>query len=243
MSIQVLDIYSGNAFNAEKEKATGTDAVIIKAGQGHAVYPYKAQVEQCKAVGLPYGLYWLCDARYSPEGHKAAIKTAFPTGDFGPLGLWLDVEKPLIAMPDWIYGKLPYAYYKPVESVWRGVYLYTGRYPGWYTSPGAWNVICWAMPVSLQDEIAEKADLWTAQYNNKIISPDLYGGWKRLNKWNLWQYQEGPDYSVWNGDEQSFREHFRLSIPEPEPVPMDSWIDGYNTALRDMRIKIEELVQ
>ena len=34
MTKQILDIYSGNRIDVEREVATGTDAVIVKAGQG-----------------------------------------------------------------------------------------------------------------------------------------------------------------------------------------------------------------
>lgn len=215
-SVQILDIYSGNKFDAEAEKATGVDGVIIKAGQGQNsgylrdAYPH---IAACARVGLPIGFYWLVDARYSPESHKAAIKAAFPAGDFGPLGLWLDVEKPALWMTDFVYRALPYAYYKPVESVWRGVHAYTGKYPGIYTSPGAWNLIMSAMPVTLQQEFAAKCDLWLAHYG--VAVPRLVGAW---TKYTMWQYQGEPDYSIFNGSEEEFASRLGSAPKPPEPA-------------------------
>lgn len=212
MTLQVLDIVDGNAFDAAKEKATGTDGVIIKAGQGKLEYRWKIYADQCESAGLPWGVYWVVDARYSPESHKAAIKLAFPTGYFGKLGMWLDVEKPVTWWPDWLYRAQPYAYYKPIESIWRGVQAYSGTYPGWYTSAGAWDLICPAMPLSLQQEIASKCDLWIANYG--VSTPKMRGAW---GKWVMWQYQEGPDYSVVNQDWWDLK--FGPAIP-PEPIPV-----------------------
>lgn len=167
------------------------------------------------AVGITHGLYWVVDARYDPVGQKAAIRTAFPNGDFGKLGLWLDIEKPRISMTDAEYRSLPFAYYRPVESVWRGVQSYTGVYPGWYTNLGSWSLILSGMPISLQDEVAEKALLWTAQYNSSISSPELYGGWLRNGRWCFWQYREGPDYNWFNGDRSLFESTFNIDSTTP----------------------------
>jgi GH25 family lysozyme M1 (1,4-beta-N-acetylmuramidase) len=217
MSIQVLDVYSGNDFDLKEEKAIGVDAVIFKAGQGQlGDFPRVRPdyIREAEDNGLLWGTYWLVDARYTPESQKAALKQWFPTGDFGPLGLWLDVEKPMIWMPDLIYRRLPYAYYKPIESVWRSMKEWSGEYPGWYTCPGAWQLICSAMPRSLQVEIAANARLWTAQY--KTSAPDVYGAWEKPT---MWQYQGEPDYSIVL-DEAWWAEKTGTNVPPvPTPIP------------------------
>ena len=194
MTIQILDIFADNKFDADAEKATGTDGVIIKAGQGQYAEYFARKcnyIDECKRVGLPWGVYWVVDARYSPESQKAAIKAKFKTqADFGPLGMWLDCEKPTVFMTDWMYSKLPYAYYKPIESIAQMILQTYGKQPGIYTSPGAWKLIFGACPKTDQDWFAQ-APLWTAQYGVK--SPTLYGSWKAPL---MWQYQESPDYSV-----------------------------------------------
>jgi hypothetical protein len=189
-NLNVIDLVDGNAFEH------GADGYIIKAGQGQLEYKWRDLVALAKVEGKPWGLYWLVDARYSPESHKAAIKTAFPTGDFGALGLWLDIEKPILGMKDAEYAKLPYGYYKPVESVWRGVQAYTGIYPGMYFGPGSWDLIMWATPTSLQVEFAQKCSAWISHYTSNA-QPDMRGMW---GSWALWQWREGPDYNRVNDD-------------------------------------------
>ena len=202
MTIQILDIFSDNKFDADREKATGTDAVIIKAGQG--TWPdYFAKgcnyIDECKRVGLPWGVYWLVDPRYSPESQKAAIKSVFKTqADFGPLGMWLDCEKPTLSMTDGQYMKLPYAYYKPIESIAQMLLQVYGKQPGIYTSLSAWKLIFGACPKAVRDWFAQ-APLWTAQYGVK--APMMYGSWLKPF---MWQYQGEPDYSVFMGTDAEF---------------------------------------
>lgn len=216
MTIRILDIYSGNRVDLAHEQATGTDAVIIKGGQGqYQEYRYKKCdfIAQCDALGLPYGIYWQMDARYSPESHKAAIKNSFPDANFGKLGLYLACELPYYPLPDWLYGKMPYAYYKPIESVWRGMKTFSGKYPNIYCSISKWNLIFGKMPAALKQEFADNCMLWQAQY--KVIKPDHVGLWP---SWTLWQYTENPDYSVFNGDEAQFRALFNLDGAPPVPA-------------------------
>lgn len=183
-TLNIIDLVDGNKWEG------GADGYIVKAGQGQLEYNWRDLVALAEAEGKPWGLYWVCDSRYSPESQKAAIKKAFPTGDFGQLGLWLDVEKPRIDMTDADYRKTAYPYYKPIESIWRGVEAYTGVYPGWYFGPGSWDLICSAMPKVLQDEIAAECDAWIAHYG--AVTPSMRGSWV---SWVMWQWREGPDYN------------------------------------------------
>jgi len=230
MPIQILDIYQGNPFNAVQEKATGTNAVLIKAGQGGTqdYLEHKCgYIEQCDHAGLPWGVYWQMDARYSPERHKAALKAFRDVIGFGQLGLWLACEKPFYPCPDWLYARMPYAFYKPVESIWRGLFEYTGVYPGIYTSPAMFKLIFGQCPLLLQYEFAEKARLWVAQY--QVEKPDKIGPW---SKYCFWQYQGEPDYSVFGGTDDEFYKFAGIAhdAPEPEPVPADP---RYIKLLRD----------
>lgn len=209
--IKILDIYSANPFDADKEKATGTNGVIVKAGQGHAVYKHRHFLDECDRVGLPWGVYWLSDARYSPEGHKRAVKNTFPDGNFGKLGMWIDVEKPLIAMPDMMYRMLPYRYAEPIISLINGIIEYSGHRPGIYTSKGAYNLILSGAEVPDRDFLGT-LPLWTAQYNPHITRPDLYGSW---TTWRYWQFREGPDHSSFNGTDIKFYEMIGAIPPLP----------------------------
>lgn len=252
MSIQLLDIYSNNRVNFEQEKATGTDGIFLKGGQGE--WPDVPRVhpewfDQIDALDIPRGIYWQMDARISPEKHKAAIKRLFPDGNFGKLGLWLAVELPFYPLPDFMYWRFPYAGYKMIESVWRGVFAYTGKYPGIYTSISKWNLIFGACPLSLQAEFAEESKLWVAQY--KVAQPSKIGAWGE--DYTFWQYTENPDYNVYKGTEAEFRFEFGIGesapapLPVPDPVPTpDNPFDVLKTyelkTLRNGEVKINEVL-
>ena len=241
MSIQILDIYQGNKFDAEQEKATGTDAVLIKGGQGE-YQDYAAHdchyIDDCERVGLPWGIFWQMDARYSPEKHKAALKLFHDKEGFGRLGLWLACEKPFYPLPDFLYSKMPYAYYKPIESVWRGMFDYSGAYPGIYTSPAMWKLIFSACPLSLQQEFACKAKLWVAQYG--VTAPDQIGQWKT---YHFWQYEAEPDYSVFSGAESDFTDWYDLPAAAPISEPPAPTVSEDRAAILDEAIKAIEAIK
>jgi GH25 family lysozyme M1 (1,4-beta-N-acetylmuramidase) len=209
--MKILDVYSQNRFDFLTEKQNGVIGIIFKGGQGE--WPDVPRVHpewfaQCEAAGLAWGVYWLVDGRYSPERHKAAIYRMFPNG-FGKLGLWLDCEKPVLSMTEADYRKLPYAFHPPIESIARGVERECGKLPGIYTSPGAWRLIFGGAPADIQKWFATMP-LWTAQY--KTSRPDLYGAWER---WTFWQYQESPDYSIYNGTDDELLRFIESGQPQP----------------------------
>jgi GH25 family lysozyme M1 (1,4-beta-N-acetylmuramidase) len=216
MTIQILDIYQGNKYDPQQEASTGTDAVLIKGGQGEYLdlEAHKSTyIADTEAAGLPWGIFWQMDARYSPEKHKAAIKGFYDRHGFGRLGLWLACEYPFYPCTDWIYGRMPYAYYKPIESVWRGIAEYTGKVPGIYTSISKWRLIFGLSPLALQQEFATKAKLWVAQY--KISKPDQIGQWPN---WWFWQYMAEPDYSIFIGSDDGFYALYGTPTPTVPPV-------------------------
>ncbi len=230
MSIQILDLYPGSKFDLDLELNTGTDGVILKAGQGQLEYAWLERAKLCAQAGLPWGVYWVVDARYSPESHKAAIKAVFPDGNFGPLGIWLDVEKPQWMMTDSAYRRLPYAYYKTVESIVQGIIAHSGKKPGIYTSLSAFK-LCFGIVPQIKLEWFAELPLWTAQY--KVSAPQLYGAWQ---KWTLWQYQKNPDYSVFNGSEIEFRSEFnlvgaQLAVPASEGKPPKTDVGAHKVTL------------
>ena len=229
MTTQILDVYHGNKFDAGQEKATGTNAVLIKGGQGEFqdyLESHCNYIEQCDRAGLPLGIYWQIDARYSPEKHKAAIKDFDEAIGFGDLGLWLACEKPFYPCPDFLYSRMPYAFYKPIESIWRGITQSTGVPPGIYTSLGMWRLIFNQCPLPLQQEFAEKSKLWVAQY--KVSKPSQIGQWPN---YHFWQYQAEPDYSVFNGTDASFQfQYGGQYIPEPPPPVEDPANGGTGNA-------------
>ena len=183
-NLNVIDLGADNDFES------GGDGYILKGGQGEVEYDWQHFIPLIEAEHKPRGIYWVPDSRYAPEGQKAGIKTAFPTGWFGALGLWLDIEKPNINMTDADYNKTPFKGYKLVESIWRSVFDYAGFYPGMYFSPGSWDLIMSGAPVALQVEFAEKCKLWIAHHG--AVKPELRGLWP---DWALWQWRGEPDYN------------------------------------------------
>lgn len=220
---QILDIYSGNRVDFAREKATGTDGILIKLGQGQ--YPdYLAKkcdfIQRTLDVGLPWGGFWQMDARYSPESTKAAIKQTLDVVGYGKLGFSLAVEFPYYPMPDFVYWTFPYCNYKNIESVWRGVYAHDNRYPDFYSSVSKWNLIMGSYTNpdprkasrALQEEFAKLARKWAAQYG--VQAPDPWGAWGSHYDW--WQYTRDPDYSVM---EDELYNKLVGATPEPEPEP------------------------
>lgn len=210
---KILDVYYGNKFDADREKATGTAGVLIKLGQG-GYAEYRAHhcdfIDRAVRAGLPWGGFWQMDARQSPDAHKAAIRSY---ADYGPLairGPWLAVEKPFYPCPEWVYNRMPYAGYKMIESVWRGV-----NYPGFYSSWGMWKLVMGSAPMALQQEMADRSPiLWAAQYG--VTQPTLFGAW---HKYGLWQFQEDPDYSVISGETLTAILSGATTPVPPVPVP------------------------
>lgn len=211
---QIRNLAIGEKINFDAEKNQGTDGFIFKLGQGqHIEQDVHKLVSEADRVGLPWGYTWQQDARFSPESHKASIKLALPDGNTGKLKLWLAVELPFYPCPNWMYMAFPYAWYKPMESVWRGISEYLGYDLGIYTSASKWSFICGKMPLVLQQEFANKALLWEAQY--KVAVPDKCGAWSR---YTMWQYQENPDYSIIS--DEDFAQLIGDSVPVTPPVPV-----------------------
>ena len=217
--IQILDIDESSAFNAPHEKATGTNAVIIKGGQGMLAYNCQPLIDQCKAAGLPYGIYWLVDARYHSTDHFTAIQKAFPTKDFGQLGLWLDWENPNPSLypKNSDYNKLPYAGYRDCSGLITLLKGWTSNLKGLYTGLGFWNdrAVPNGDPAAqgTAEWFAAQCMLWFARYTYaEVTDPGKLGAW---NKWTLWQYQEGPDFSTFNGTDDEFNQLFGLTSAPP----------------------------
>jgi GH25 family lysozyme M1 (1,4-beta-N-acetylmuramidase) len=223
MAIKFIDLYSGNdPFKPEKIMADGYTGVIFKAGQGSwADCPRyrKDWWQRAKDAGLLVGWYWLCDSRYHSSMHIHEMEAWKIFNDVGQLGLWVDMEKPMIAMTETTYWKTPYAGYKNVVDF---VYLLHGKgiNPGIYTGPGAYELIMRGAPKSAHDYLAQHK-LWTAQYPYVYIpgisKPKLYGSWQA---WEFWQYQEGPDINIFNGTDQQFYLSYGGYVsPNPPPEP------------------------
>ncbi len=224
-NIKIIDVYSANRISFQQMVADGFVGVIFKAGQG--MWPDVPRVkktwwQEAKSAGLMRGWYWLKDARYKPSLEFEALQKA--TGlDFGELGMWIDVEKPVISMKERDYNRLPYRGYKFVyDLMYRvqqtGASGFNERLPGVYTSPGAFKLILSGASTESQKWFAQ-APLWTAQYywfyREGISRPVMYGQWQK-EVW--WQYRENPDHNIFNGTQAEFEafHSFEYTPPTPE---------------------------
>jgi hypothetical protein len=216
--IKLLDTYSGGAFTPDKWKAEGYTGVIFKAGQGQWADVPRYHPEwwtRAKEAGLMTGWYWLADSRHKSADHITEMERVNLFADLGELGLWLDVEKPVISMTEAGYWSTKYAGYKNVIDLAYLLKLKNIHF-GIYTGPGAYELVFRNAPKDAHDYIAQ-FDLWTAQYPYVFIAgiskPKLYGSWKT---WTLWQYREGPDVNIFNGTDAEF---FLYFDSEPTTTP------------------------
>ena len=231
--ITILDIDPSNAFDAQSEKAKGTAGVIIKGGQGMLAYNFQPLVDQCSAAGLPYGIYWLVDARYHSTDHFAEIQKAFPNG-FGQLGLWLDWENPNPSLypTNAAYNKLPYAGYKDISGLIVILKGWTNQLKGIYTAPDFWNnrIVPHGDPnvQGTAEWFAKVCALWLARYIGG--DPGTIGAWPA---YTIWQYQQNPDYSSFNGTQDQFNAFFSVTPPAPVPAPTPASTSDYNQGFND----------
>jgi hypothetical protein len=223
MTIKLIDLYSGNDFKPDKLIADGFTGVIFKGGQGGwADCPryHSEWWKQAKDAGLLVGWYWLCDSRYHSTAHVREMNAWKIFDDVGQLGLWIDVEKPMIGMTEKEYWLTPYAGYKNVVDL---VYLVNGDGKGVdvgiYTGPGAYELIMRGAPITAHDYLGAHK-LWTAQYPwvyvPGISKPKLYGSWFT---WEFWQYQEGPDINIYNGTNEEFFAKYGGQVNPIPPEP------------------------
>ena len=208
----------------------GYSGVIFKAGQGEwaAVPRYHPDWwQKAKDAGLKRGWYWLVDSRYPASDHITEMEKFHIFDDLGELGLWADVEKPIITMEDGEYKDTPYS---GASNVVDFVYLVRnkGHKIGIYTAPGPFELICGGASKERKDYLAE-CELWTAQYTNQP-TPQLYGSWK---SYVWWQVREGPDVNVFNGTDAEF--YAKYGGVMPPSTQGESMLKG--TVLVDLNIR------
>lgn len=215
MEIKVIDTYSNGEFAPAKWVGEGYSGVIFKAGQGAWADVPRYRPDWwviAKSYGLLRGWYWLCDSRQHSSAHINEMEKFGIFRDLGELGLWVDVEKPMISMTEATYWKTKYAGHTNLVDF---AYLLElrGVVPGIYTGPGAYELVTRKASKSYHDYLG-KFDLWTAQYYNNYIpgvsKPRLYGSWK---KWVWWQWREGPDINIFNGTAEEFAEKYATNVP------------------------------
>ena len=230
MTIKIIDLYSGNKFEPAKILTEGYTGVIFKGGQGGWADCPRVHPEWWKIAadyGLYRGWYWLCDSRFPAPYHIEEMKRFKIFQDVGELGIWIDMEKPVLSMTERDYWKTTYAGHRNVVDFAYLIHT-EGHIPGIYTGPGAYELIMRGAPLYSHEYLATN-DLWTAQYPYVFVpgvsKPKLYGKW---TDWTWWQYREGPDVNLFNGTYDQFIIKYGDApeeIPEepntgePMPVP------------------------
>jgi GH25 family lysozyme M1 (1,4-beta-N-acetylmuramidase) len=228
-SVQIIDLYSGNNFDAAQIVAQGYGGVIFKAGQGGwaDVPRYRGDWwRQAGQYGLLRGWYWLADSRYSAGYHLDEIRRWFPDplALNSELGFWVDIEKPRVSMTEADYRKTKYHGHRNVLELIAGLEA-MGVRPGVYTGPGAYGLVFENASFPAHNAAAFRADgtqrdLWTAQYPwiylPGVSRPSLYGSFK---KWTFWQWREGPDVNIYNGTQDEFAAAY--GEPPLPPLPPD----------------------
>lgn len=220
--VKLVDIYSGNTRESMADlKAQGYSGVWFKLGQGGWADVPRYQPtwwDEAGAVGLLRGGYWLCDSRYHSSYHMDEIRKWDIKNKFiGELGFWVDIEKPQKTMTEAAYYATPYA---GAANLVDFIYLLEldGFKPGAYSGPGAYELVTRGAPKSTHNYIA-RLPLWSAQYNNFITEPDLYGS---FTTWEFWQKSEGPDINVYNGTDEEFVAKYGGVVPPP---PQENQMD------------------
>lgn len=219
--IKLIDTYSQSATNFDLIKAEGYTGVLFKAGQwywGDVPRLKPDWLQMAADVGLFRGWYFVCDSRgkYTINFETLAKWTKM---DPLELGIWNDVEKPYWKMTDADYWNTPYAGWDNHYNFMRmiketGASKFPNKMPGLYTSPGQFNLIFRNLSPAAALWFA-MAPLWTAQYNENLNAPNMYGAW---NEWKLWQVQGEPDINHFHGTEAEFKEFFQINVPPEEDM-------------------------
>ena len=183
---RVID-YSSDSKWTYYDERPGIDAVIYKGGQGKRTDVPRLKPQWLRDTDLPYGIYWVYDPRYKPEAHVQAV-LKYP--ELGEMGLYVDLEPPVIGMTEKQFHRLPYSDQSYVVRFYELMEKELGYVPHTYTSPGMFKMV-FGVAQSDATRYLACGKLWTAQY--KMRKPDLYGSWE---SWFMWQYRREPDFSV-----------------------------------------------
>jgi len=233
---KVIDLYAGNESQANWDKlvSDGYRGVIFKFGQGEWPDVPRRQPtwwKDARSAGLLTGCYWLKDARHN-SAEEFDVLMKWTNGDWGELGLWLDIEKPVLTMKDSAYYKLGYAGIKDVVNLAylvanTGISRFPGHLPGIYTSSGMWALLGQKGISKAHADYLAQAPLWTAQYLYAFVDgvskPRMFGSWK---SWTFWQICERPDIDIFNGpadDFDSFIKQGAHYVTPEEPEEIDPY--------------------
>jgi len=221
---QDSDDIPGN-IDLEKAKQRGVSGVIIKKGQGlYDDKKFQTTYDEAVRVEIPKGAYWYYDNRVDPTKQAIQFAKDLPV-DFLELGIWADFEDRQAGVhggwKNWYVFLAKLRELLPSRTL---IGIYTGYYYWW-----EYTVDKQIPKASL--EWFHQFPLWIAQYHLNIEDVLVPPPWKP-NEWTFWQFTDlldGISYGVeskeldgdyFNGNEEEFREYFKLANSLPERLKL-----------------------
>lgn len=173
----------------DKVKADGVEFAIIRAGYGYRTIDeyFKRNMEECARVGIPVGVYWFSYAITEADAiieAKSCLDAIKPYKLEYPVAFDYEYDSVRYAKDNGVIvdkalaSKICDAFCKTIENA--GYYVLN------YSNPDYLNRY-------FNAEIANKYDIWLAQWNNKV---DL----ENPPKCNLWQYTSKGKVNGINGN-------------------------------------------
>jgi lysozyme len=197
--------------NFAQMREAGASFVILRAGQGAWIDPDFAKgYAAAKAAGLPRGVYWYFDSRYSPLAQALLCASAVGQ-DFPELGVWLDLEES--------YGGTYKGWQnwanclQSLKTKFPRVGIYTGYYYWFSNRPSDPDAL----------KYFKAFDLWIAHYG--VTTPLVPSPWISYVFWQFTDHENGLkfgaesleiDMNVFYGDDVIFRNYFDLPDPTPQ---------------------------
>ncbi len=161
-----------------------------------------AQLDACAAGGMDVEVYAFIEFR---DGWEAAIDRALAALTGHVRRLWLDCEESSPLGPSGtaqrIHDAIAYVHAARPDLE---LGIYTG---GWW----------WTPETNDSHEFADMP-LWTAEYDSRIVSPTMYGGWTQAA---IWQYQGSVDTCGLNADRNLILEGGDVTQQDKDEIVQD----------------------
>ncbi len=203
-----ISFYQGDVnFDIMKTK---TDFIILRAGQAnYADSKFERNRSECLRVGLPFGIYWFYDDRYSPRAQAEKLASLFAAGHPKPYEIWIDWEN--------TYNG-PYSGLSNVvacmELVEQLMGMKTGMYTGYYWFAEHTN----SQTHQSQYAWLAQRKLWEAWYTDDINDVLIPKPWTQMTVWQYGTPVVGREYGA-QSDELDMNQRVGEEPVEPECIP------------------------
>ena len=197
-----------------KAKAKGVQFAMIKATEGmnYVDTQFKANVDGCKAVDMPFGIYHFWRSMVTPiQQYDNIMRAVDYIGKLVPIAIDVEIFDGL--KPEQNKNMLALLIQMIIEKTMKAPTLYTRK-------------SIWDSNVAPYDRW-KTLPLWVANYG--VTSPALPRDWK---SWYIWQYEvadAGPAYGAQsakidlNHVKPAYLDYYGIGVahPEPEPQPQE----------------------